>query len=117
MTIPSISPETLAELCRDGNNIELIDVRAPIEYREVHVDNAWNVPLDELDPAALMQARQGSANEPLYFICRSGSRGNQACERFVKAGLLRRSACATRRERRGVPSLRTLGQSTSFSAS
>ena len=36
--------------------------------------------------AALMQARNGSANEPLYVICRSGSRGQQACEKFLKAG-------------------------------
>jgi rhodanese-related sulfurtransferase len=33
-----------------------------------------------------MQARTGSANEPLYFICRSGDRGQQACEKFLKAG-------------------------------
>ena len=28
----------------------------------------------------------GSDNDPLYLICRSGSRGQQACEKFVKAG-------------------------------
>jgi rhodanese-related sulfurtransferase len=33
-----------------------------------------------------MQARGGSAAGPLYFICRTGSRGQQACEKFVKAG-------------------------------
>jgi rhodanese-related sulfurtransferase len=33
-----------------------------------------------------MQARNGSATEPLYFICRSGSRGEQACEKFLRAG-------------------------------
>ena len=41
---------------------------------------------DRLDPAALMQARNGLANEPLYVVCRSGSRGQQACEKFLKAG-------------------------------
>jgi len=35
-----------------------------------------------------MRARNGSANEPLYVICRSGSRGRQACEKFLKAGFL-----------------------------
>ena len=33
-----------------------------------------------------MQARNGSADEPLYVICRSGGRGQQACEKFLKAG-------------------------------
>jgi rhodanese-related sulfurtransferase len=42
--------------------------------------------LDQLDAAALMQARNGSSNEPLYVICRSGSRGQKACEKFLKAG-------------------------------
>ena len=81
-----ITPQELAKLCRDGRKIELIDVRTPVEYREVHVEIARNVPLDQLDEVALMQARNGSANEPLYVICRSGSRGQQACEKFLKAG-------------------------------
>ena len=33
-----------------------------------------------------MQARNGSQDEPLYVICRSGSRGRQACEKFLAAG-------------------------------
>ena len=86
MTISTISAPQLAELCQQGDQVDLIDVRTPVEFREVHVDIARNVPLDQLDPAALMQARNGSANEPLYVICRSGSRGQQACEKFLKAG-------------------------------
>ncbi|MBM4072561.1 MAG: rhodanese-like domain-containing protein [Planctomycetes bacterium] len=83
MTINTIHPQALADLSREGYKPELIDVRTPMEYREVHVALARNVPLDALDPAAIMQARNGSKDEPLYLICRSGSRGRQACERFV----------------------------------
>jgi rhodanese-related sulfurtransferase len=86
MNTCSISPAKLAELCKEGKRIELIDVRTPVEFREVHVEIARNVPLDQLDVATLMQARNGSANEPLYVICRSGGRGQQACEKFLKAG-------------------------------
>src|SRR6478672_5638807 len=86
MSIVVVKPQELAELCKEGKRIELIDVRTPVEYREVHVEIARNVPLDQLDALALMQARNGSANEPLYVICRSGSRGQQACEKFLKAG-------------------------------
>jgi rhodanese-related sulfurtransferase len=87
MTVTTISPRQLADLCKSGK-IELIDVRTPIEYREVHVELARNVPLDQLDAAALMHGRIGTANEPLYLICRSGSRGQQACEKFLAAGFL-----------------------------
>ena len=86
MTVSTMSPHKLAELCKEGKKIDLIDVRTPVEFREVHVEIARNVPLDRLDPAALMQARNGSADEPLYILCRSGSRGQQACEKFLTAG-------------------------------
>ena len=86
MSIAVLKPQELAERCTKDKKIDLIDVRTPVEFREVHVEVARNFPLDQLDPAAVMQARNGSANEPLYVICRSGSRGQQACEKFLKAG-------------------------------
>ena len=86
MTVPTITPKQLAELCKGSGESDLIDVRTPVEFREVHVKNARNVPLGRLDPAALMQSRSGSQDEPLYVICRSGSRGREACEKFLAAG-------------------------------
>ena len=85
MSVTTISPRELADLCKSGQ-VELLDVRTPVEYRELHVGAALNVPLDRLEPVALMQARNGSRDEPLYVICRSGSRGRQACEKFLAAG-------------------------------
>lgn len=86
MSIAAIKPHEVAELGKKGQKIDLIDVRTPVEFREVHVEFARNVPLDQLDPAALMQARNGSTDERMYVICHSGSRGQQACEKFLKAG-------------------------------
>jgi rhodanese-related sulfurtransferase len=84
MSVTTISPQQLVELCKT-EKIELIDVRTPVEFRELHAAVARNVPLDRLDPAAIIQARDGSKDEPLYLICRSGSRGRQACEKFLAA--------------------------------
>lgn len=82
-----ITPQELDQLRKGaGQRVELIDVRTPVEFREVHVDFARNVPLDRLDPAALRAQLNGSA-EPLYVICRSGSRARQACEQLAAAGL------------------------------
>ncbi len=86
MSVTGISPVGLAELIREGRKIELIDVRTPVEFREVHLKMARNVPLDQLDPKAVMQARNGSGDEPLYVVCKSGGRSQQACEQFIKAG-------------------------------
>jgi rhodanese-related sulfurtransferase len=85
MTVATINPSYFAELCKSGE-IDLIDVRTPVEFREVHVKLARNVPLDDLDPVTLMQACKRGKDKPLYIICRSGSRGRQACEKLLAAG-------------------------------
>ena len=84
MNVTTMSPKQLHDLVQSGNSVELIDVRTPVEYREVHVGFARNVPLDQLNATQLASGRNGS--EPLYVICRSGSRGKQACEKFLAAG-------------------------------
>jgi rhodanese-related sulfurtransferase len=86
MSISTITPQALAALCKDGQTIAIIDVRTPAEYRALHAVDAQNLPLGELNPAALVQARGGSTTEPLYMICQSGGRSRQACELFLKAG-------------------------------
>jgi rhodanese-related sulfurtransferase len=87
MSVTTITPKQLAALCQGNGKIDLIDVRTPVEFREVHVAVARNVPLERLDPATLLASRNGSKDDPLYLICRSGSRGRQACEKFLAAGL------------------------------
>jgi rhodanese-related sulfurtransferase len=86
MTVATISPRQLAERHQAGS-VDLIDVRTPVEFREVHVEFARNVPLDRLDTAAIVQTRNGSPDEPLYVICHSGGRGRKACEKLLAAGL------------------------------
>ena len=81
----SIVPSELYELVRQGHTIDLIDVRTPEEYREVHAEGASCVPLGTIDPAAVMRGRK-DAGQPLYVICRSGGRSGRACEQFIAAG-------------------------------
>ena len=60
------------------------DVLTPIDFQELHVEFARNVPLDRLDPESMLA--DGNADIPLYVVCRSGSRGKQACEKFLAVG-------------------------------
>lgn len=85
MPIATIAPARLGDLLRQGRTIDLIDVRTPVEFREVHLAAARNVPLDQLDPKAIVAAHNGN-EEPLYVICKMGGRAQQACEQFVKSG-------------------------------
>lgn len=87
MSMTTISPQRLLEVLRSGQEVDLIDVRTPAEFQEVHISYACNLPLDQLDPAQLALRRRG-AEEPLYFVCRSGNRSKQACEKLLRAGHL-----------------------------
>ena len=82
----TITPQQLAQLKSSGSHVELVDVRTPVEFQEVHVDFAYNLPLDRITPEALQKSGIGKPSEPLYIICRSGSRGKQACEKLSSAG-------------------------------
>lgn len=86
MSVSTISPQELGSLLRSGSSLDLIDVRTPAEFGEVHLDAARNEPLERLDPQRVWQARGDRAQEPLYVICLGGGRSAQACERFIQAG-------------------------------
>ena len=86
MSVATITPRELEALRLRGGPVELLDVRTPAEYREVHAEPARLVALDGLDPKKVMETRHGAKDNPLYLICRSGSRGRQAAERFLAAG-------------------------------
>lgn len=81
----TITPQQLHEIAGQRGDVDLIDVRTPAEFREIHVAFARNVPLDRLDAGAVAARRD--ASRPLYVICRSGSRGKQACEKLRNSGL------------------------------
>lgn len=81
----SISPQQLADRSR-SSDVEVIDVRTPVEFREVHALGARNVPLDSIDPASIMRSRGGNYDQPIYLICRSGNRSEKACQKFIDAG-------------------------------
>lgn len=85
MSVQTISPSQLGDIVKSGRSVQVIDVRTPLEFREVHATCAKNVPLDKLDPAEIAKTRNGSS-DALYVICKSGARGKQACEKLAAAG-------------------------------
>jgi len=80
MTVDEFAPLIL------GGGIDLIDVRTIMEFYDVHAVGALCAPLDTLNPKAIMESRGARASEPLYIICRSGGRSEQACQLFERAG-------------------------------
>jgi rhodanese-related sulfurtransferase len=86
MSAASISPREVFARRQAGEKLDMIDVRTPAEYAAVHAEGARLVPLDRLDPAAVLAAQNGSKDQPLYLICKSGSRGTTACKKLRAAG-------------------------------
>jgi len=76
------SVQQLASELRQGTNLKLIDVRTPLEFREVHVPEASNLPLDRLSADDVP-----TGDQPLYVICKSGGRASQACQQLAKANV------------------------------
>jgi hypothetical protein len=65
MGATTITVRELHEIRRGGKPVDLIDVRTPVEFREAHVEGARLVPLDGLDPRAVMTRRGGATGPPI----------------------------------------------------
>jgi rhodanese-related sulfurtransferase len=85
MSIATITAQDLLARQHAGQCIDLVDVRTPAEFEEVHIQGAHNVPLDRFDPKVVWTNRV-CYDQPLYVVCQSGTRGKQACERLLAAG-------------------------------
>lgn len=84
-TNQTISVEQLSRNVERAD-VDIIDVRTPVEFREVRAAAARNIPLDALDPHAVMRERSTAADQPLYLICKSSARAGKAQQKFIDAG-------------------------------
>lgn len=80
----TISPVELQKLLTTQPALPVIDVRTPVEFAEIHVPQARNIPLDELKPGSL----QLSKDQPVYLLCRSGQRATKAAEKIMREGFV-----------------------------
>jgi len=78
----TISPAELQKILTAQPSSPVIDVRTPVEFAEVHVPQARNVPLDELKTGSLQLPK----DQPVYLLCRSGQRATKAADKFAKEG-------------------------------
>lgn len=80
----TISPIELQNLLAIKPDLLLLDVRTPVEFAEVHVTQARNVPLDQLLPGAV----QVQKDQAVFLLCRSGQRPTKAAEKLAKQGFV-----------------------------
>ena len=76
--VDSISTIELEQKLKE--NIQLIDVRTPGEFRRGHIKNAKNVPLNEIGKFTPI------TDKKVYVICHSGARSKLAAKILKKKG-------------------------------
>jgi len=87
--IPLIAPGALHQLMAEGTPTALLDVRSTAEFADGHADGARNLPLETADATAVrrLMGDDVGADRPLYLICASGQRAEQAARRLRAQGL------------------------------
>ena len=80
-----ITPKEVQQKLSSGQPCLCLDVRTPIEHREIHAEGVTLLPLDQLNVDRVRELR--SDDRPIYLFCRSGSRAAKAYEQLEKAGL------------------------------
>ena len=78
--MPTIAPKALQTLIGQHSDLNIIDVRTPVEFAEVHVPQARNEPLDKFNAGAVAK------DKPVYLLCRSGQRATKAAEQLAAVG-------------------------------
>lgn len=76
--VASISTIELEQKLKE--NIQLIDVRTPGEFRRGHIKNAKNVPLNGIGQFTPI------TDKKVYVICHSGVRSKLAAKKLKKKG-------------------------------
>lgn len=76
-----ISCEEAKQLVKN-QNAQLVDVRTPEEYAAAKIEQAINLPLQQLDSLA----SQLDKSRPVVVFCRSGQRSQMAMQMLMSMG-------------------------------
>lgn len=79
--VDEITTTQLKDLLKK-KDYEFIDVRTPREYKENHIKQFKNIPLQELN----QKTNKIAKDKNVIIICQSGMRSKQACKQLKKKG-------------------------------
>lgn len=72
----TLTSEEAYALVQANADILIVDVRTPEEFKEGHIANSINIPLDQLKEVAIKQLTD--KKQKIFVVCRSGNRSSQA---------------------------------------
>lgn len=80
----SISASQLQKMINSNSNMLILDVRNSGEYRNGHIPNAKNIPVDTL--LSNLSTLSSYKNSEIVVYCASGGRSTKACNILSKNG-------------------------------
>ena len=78
----NLSPNEAYQLLAERPDVFLLDVRTPGEYREVRLEGAKLIPIDQL----LRRMQEVPKNRPILVYCAVGSRSSQVVGYMARTG-------------------------------
>ena len=80
-TYQKVNSEEALEIMHNTDNYIIIDVRSREEYSEGHLENAFNIPYDEIND--LIDIDKDTI---LFVYCKSGTRSKLAADSLINLG-------------------------------
>jgi len=80
--VSNLEAQDAASLLRQDPQVFLLDVRTPGEYRQVRIDQATLIPIDQL----LARQDELPKDRPILVYCAVGSRSSQVAAYLAKQG-------------------------------
>lgn len=83
----TITPNHLSRLLNENPDTALLDVRTPMEFESVHVTGAKLITLASVSRTKVEHLFPKHASNPVYVICKSGTRARNAAEKLRQEGM------------------------------
>ena len=84
-----ITSDQAVEMMKKEKNYVIVDVRTPEEYKEGHIPNAINIPLDTIDNYISQNVENlKDKNQLIMVYCRSGRRSAEAAKKLLAKGYM-----------------------------
>ena len=81
-SVPTITPAELSEKLKFGKHPIVLDVRQPVEFKQMRISSARLIPLNELSK----RMTELPKNREIVCVCATGSRSSSASKMLAKAG-------------------------------
>lgn len=84
VSLAMMAPRDAAEMAQKDANVKFLDVRSALEYSQVHIDKALNIPIDALGARINELSQSGNT---FIVLCRTGNRSPMAADMLIQAGI------------------------------